>query len=222
MSRYDSLLASPGFSREKLALLANKRVLLIGVGGVGQHVSTYLITNGVKDLTIVDFDKVEMSNLNRQILLSEEDVGKYKVNVVKSALSNKNSETNITSINMKVDENNIFDIIDGYDVVIDAVDNWKSKLAISKSVRSKNILSLHIGVSGYRGQFAILKNKSLLDVVDESILSSPKEGVMGPMVGFLASIATLHLIRYLIGENIDSDVLYFYDDKTSNIGKINL
>ena len=88
-SRYDRLLELSTFSEEKLEVLGTKRVLIIGAGGVGQHISTYLVTNGIKCLTIVDFDTVELSNLNCQILLSEHDVGKYKVDVVKKDIREK-------------------------------------------------------------------------------------------------------------------------------------
>lgn len=82
MSRYSRLLELKDIDLEQLLSLAQKRVLIIGVGGVGQHVATYLATNGVTNLTIVDYDKVELSNLNRQILLNELDLGKLKVDVV--------------------------------------------------------------------------------------------------------------------------------------------
>ena len=86
MSRYDRLLELSTCSEEKLRLLHDKKVLLFGVGGVGQHIATYLATNGVIYMVIIDYDKVELSNLNRQILLTEKDIGKSKVDVVENAL----------------------------------------------------------------------------------------------------------------------------------------
>ena len=131
MDRYSRLLSLKDFSKEKLDLLKSKKVLIIGVGGVGQHVATYLITNGIININIVDFDNVEISNLNRQILLTEEDINKPKVDVVKAALIKKNSEANIKTINLKIDENNIKDIKLDFDVIIDAVDNWPTRLVIA-------------------------------------------------------------------------------------------
>ena len=163
-SRYDRLLELSTFSKEKLEVLGTKKVLIIGGGGVGQHISTYLVTNGIKYLTIIDFDTVELSNLNRQILLSEQDVGKYKVDVVKKALENRNSECVITAINEKIDENNIFSVTKNFDIIIDAVDNWKTKLLISKAAKNQSVPFLHIGVDGESGQFCIFKEKSLSDM----------------------------------------------------------
>ena len=222
MDRYSRLLSLKDFSKEKLDLLKSKKVLIIGVGGVGQHVATYLITNGIININIVDFDNVEISNLNRQILLTEEDINKPKVDVVKAALLKKNKDVKINTINLKIDENNIKDISLNYDVVIDAVDNWPTRLVIAKYYKGRNIPILHIGVDGYKGQYCLFKNKSLLDIVDDDIISSPKDGVMGPMVGSVSALASTYLIEYLVGDINEVDTLYYLDFKTNNFGKIKI
>ena len=222
MDRYSRLLSLKDFSEEKLDVLKSKKVLIIGVGGVGQHVATYLITNGIIDMTIVDFDKVEISNLNRQILLTEDDISKAKVDVVKAALLKKNSEAKISTINLKIDENNIFDIKLDYDAIIDAVDNWQTRLVIAKYYKGKNIPILHVGVDGYKGQYCLFKNKSLLDIVNDDIVSSPKDGVMGPMVGSVSALATTYLVEYLVGDTNEVDTLYYLDFKTNNFGKMKI
>ena len=211
MSRYSRLLELKDIDSEQLLSLAQKRVLIIGVGGVGQHVSTYLVTNGVTNLTIVDYDKVELSNLNRQILLTELDLGKLKVDVVKNALLSRNSDAHINSINLKVDESNIDELVKDYDLVIDAVDNWKSKLVIAKACKDNKVPFLHIGVDGYKGQYCLFKNKCLLDIVDSDIISAPKDGVMGPMVGAISSLASMLAIKYLLGECSGLDKIYYFD-----------
>ena len=222
MDRYSRLLSLKDFSKEKLDLLKSKKILIIGVGGVGQHVATYLITNGIIDMTIVDFDKVEMSNLNRQILLTEDDIDKAKIDVVKAALIKKNSEAKIKTINLKIDENNIKDIKLDFDVIIDAVDNWPTRLVIAKHFKNKNIPILHIGVDGYKGQYCLFKNKSLLDIVNDDIVTSPRDGVMGPMVGTISSLASTYLIKYLVNDIDDVDVLYYFDFESSHFGKVKI
>lgn len=211
MSRYSRLLELKDIDLEQLLSLAQKRVLIIGVGGVGQHVATYLATNGVTNLTIVDYDKVELSNLNRQILLTELDLGKLKVDVVKSALLSRNSEAYIKSINLKVNETNIDELVKGYDLVIDAVDNWKSKLIIAKACKDNKVPFLHIGVDGYKGQYCLFINKSLLDIAKPDIISSPKDGVLGPMVGAISSLASILAVRYLMDFEIEKDALFYLD-----------
>ena len=211
IERYSRLLELDNISKDNLVLASQKRVLIIGVGGVGQHVSTYLVTNGVTNLTIVDFDKVEISNLNRQILLTETDLGKAKVDVVKSALLARNHEAHIESINLKIDDSNIDKLIKDYDLVVDAVDNWKTKLVIAEACHKQNVPFMHIGVDGYKGQYCLFKNKSLLDIANQDILSSPKDGVLGPMVGLISSGAALLGLHYLLGLSCESDTLFYFD-----------
>ena len=219
MERYSRLLELSNISKDKLDKLALKKVLVIGVGGVGQHVSTYFVTNGVKKLSIVDYDKVELSNLNRQILLSESDVGLSKVEAVKRELLKRNSELDIMTFNHKVDESNIDTLIKGYDLVVDAVDNWKSKLVIASSCNKFKIPYLHSGVDGYKGQYCLFKSKSLLDVVDSSVINSPKDGVLGPMVGLISSLASILAIKYLLEEKVELDTLFYFDYLSSRFIK---
>ena len=223
MSRFDRLLRLSTFSEEKLNILKSKKVLLFGVGGVGQHIATYLVTNGVINLVIVDYDKVELSNLNRQVLLTENDVGKLKVRVVKSALLDRNSEAHIRTDESKVDANNIsyFHPKD-CDVIIDAVDNWETKLLIAKFAKECETPLLHVGVDGTGGQFCLFKDKSLLDIVDDSVKSEKRDGVMGPMVGVLSSLATLHLLRYLSGEDVEVDTLFSFNQNGNTITEVKL
>ena len=211
MERYSRLLELDNISEEKLISLNKKRVLIVGAGGVGQHVSTYLVTNGVTNISIIDFDKVELSNLNRQILLTESDVGNLKVEVVKRALLSRNSEAKIKAINIKVTKDNIDELVQGYDLVIDAVDNWETRLVISKACKTYKIPFLHMGVDGFKGQCCLFINKSLDDIVNQDITSYSRDGVLGPMVGMIASFGSLTAIMYLLGEQVEPDTLYYFE-----------
>ena len=223
MSRYQRILDLSSFDKEKLEFLHKSKVIVIGAGGVGQHVLTYLVTNGILDITLVDFDVVEISNLNRQFLLTEKDIGLPKSEVVKTALELRNSEAKIKAKNLKVEESNVDDLIKGFDVVVDAVDNWETKLIIAEAVKkNKNQLLLHIGVDGNSGQFCLFKDKSLLDIVNNSILESPKDGVLGPMVGVVSSMATLLLVNSLVGLFNETDTLFSFDSATNNITRIKI
>ena len=222
MGRYSRVLELSTFSDEKLAILKSKKVLIIGAGGVGQTVATYLVTNGVEDLTICDFDNAEISNLNRQILLTEKHIGEPKVEIVKKQLQKRNGDAKIKSLYTKINKFNINDTILGFDLVVDAVDNWATKLIISEACKNANILLLHIGVDGECGQFCLFKNKSLSDVVDQGVLEEPRDGVLGPMVGAVSSLATLHLIRFIVGDHNFIDTLYFFKAKTNEIIKVDL
>ena len=219
-NRYDRLLELSSFSQNDLKTLQSKRILIIGAGGVGQHVATYLVTNGIEHLTIMDFDKVEESNLNRQILLAEKDIGRFKVDVVKEVLNAKNGDAKIEVINEKLDLSKVGHIEPlKYDVVIDALDNWEGKFIISDECHKKHIPHLHIGVDGMSGQFCMFKTKSLRDILPSEVVKEKRDGVMGPMVGVLSSLAAVFLIQFLIGKE-DGDALYCYDNKTHQINKV--
>jgi len=221
-SRYDRLLSLSSFSEEDLKTLQSKKVLIIGVGGVGQHIATYLVTNGVENLTIVDFDDVEISNLNRQILLSEQDIGKPKVDVVKKALNDKNRNANIHAFNLKVDKTNADGIItNSYDVVVDALDNWKGKLLLSDICKEKHLSLLHVGVDGMNGQFCIFESHSLRDIVSPDIVKEERDGVMGPIVGAVSATAATYLLEYLTNKK-DSDILFGLDFAQNKINSIKL
>lgn len=222
MSRYSRLLSLSSFSENDLKTLQSKKVLIIGVGGVGQHISTYLVTNGIENITIVDFDKVEISNLNRQILLSEEDIGKSKIDVVKRALNAKNRDAKIKSLNVKLDKSNVGDIITTqYDVVVDALDNWEGKFLISDECHKKQLPFLHVGVDGMSGQYCVFKEKSLRDILPSEVTKEVRDGVMGSVVGTLSSMACTYLIRFLIGK-AKTDELISYNDESKEITKIAL
>ena len=106
---------------------------------------------------------------------------------------------------------------DDIDVVVDAVDNWESKLVLGQACAKRDVPFLHIGVDGNRGQYCLFEKKSIFDVFDSSIKDEPRDGVMGPMVGLIASMATLHLLNYLV-KHESSDVLYYFDYKTKRFG----
>ena len=220
--RYDRLLSLSSFSKEDLSTLQSKNILIVGTGGVGQHVSTYLLINGVEHLTILDFDKVELSNLNRQILLSEEDVDKYKVEVVKEALNKKNRDAQIKSINVKLDNSNASEIITNeYDLVVDALDNWEGKFLISDECHKKHIPFLHVGVDGMNGQYCVFKDKSLRDILPSEVTKEVRDGVMGPVVGAISAMASTYLIEYLLGRQ-PSDQLTSFDFNEQKVNKIKL
>ena len=219
-NRYNRLLELSSFTPSDLETLHSKKVLIIGVGGVGQHVATYLVTNGVENLTLLDFDKVEMSNLNRQILLSEKDIGKYKVEVVKEALNAKNSDSHIEVINTKLDLSNVGDIITSkYDVVVDALDNWEGKFIISDECYKKHIPHLHVGVDGMAGQYCLFKDKCLRGILPIEVLKEKRDGVLGSVVGSISALATTHLIQYLIGKE-KPDQLFSLDFSNNSFKKV--
>ena len=125
--------------KDKLDLIKTKKILLIGVGGVGGACAVSLVRSGIHNLTIVDFDNVEKSNLNRQAVAKNSTLGKKKVEVLKDLLLDINPLVNIKCLDIFLDENNIDEVIKDYDYLIDACDSVKTKEAIIKKCSNEEI-----------------------------------------------------------------------------------
>lgn len=168
------------------------KALIVGVGGLGGYIASSLARIGVNSITIVDFDKFDDSNLNRQIFATLKTIDKNKVEIVKQELLNINPDLNITAVNSKLDE--LFDqtYFKDIDIVFDAVDNIKSKVLIEKFCSKFNIPLIHGAIAGWYGQFGIIMPGSniLSEIYKdkqkgiESVLMSPTftPGIVGNMM----------------------------------------
>ena len=111
--------------------ISNKNVCIVGVGGVGGYVAHMLARAGVGKITIIDFDKVSSSNINRQLVASVDTIGKSKVEVLKKQLENINTEIIVKAIDQKLTKENILSLIcEKYDIVVDAIDSVEDKVAL--------------------------------------------------------------------------------------------
>ena len=119
------ILKKIGFSGQKK--INNAKVLVIGMGGLGCPLLTYLASSGVCNIGIVDYDKVELSNLNRQILFNTSDVGKFKVNQAKSKIKKIYKKVKIKTFNTKISKKNIDSILKNFDIICDGTDNFNTR-----------------------------------------------------------------------------------------------
>lgn len=124
----------------KLEIFKKANIVLIGLGGVGGSAFETLIRSGFENITIIDYDKIELSNLNRQLLSNLDNINKYKIDVAKEKGSSINNRINITGYNNKLDSNNINDLINtNTDYIIDACDDVLAKIEIIKYALKHNI-----------------------------------------------------------------------------------
>ena len=107
------------------------KVLIFGVGGLGCPLSIYLANLGIGNIGIVDDDKVELSNLNRQIIFSQKDIGKYKVDVAKQKIKEINKRIKVKSYKIRVNVKNIGKIIKNFDIICDGTDNFETRYLIN-------------------------------------------------------------------------------------------
>ncbi len=126
--------------KEKVENLKNKNVLLIGCGGVGGYCGEALVRSGIYNITIVDNDKVDITNLNRQIIALHSTIGNYKVDVLKERMMDINPDANVTALNVFINKENIKNIVTNkFDYVIDAIDSMTSKIDLIEYCFKNNI-----------------------------------------------------------------------------------
>ncbi len=125
--------------KEKLERIQKARIMVIGLGGVGGTALSALYRSGFRHFTLVDNDKVDPSNLNRQIMYTNSDIGKLKTDVCKTKITEFCGEIDVKTVNLYVDEVNALDLIKDVDFVVDAIDFVPGKIGIMKACLEKNI-----------------------------------------------------------------------------------
>lgn len=134
---FDRLISLIG--EENLKKIQEKKVLLIGVGGVGTYALESLVRNGFINITIIDFDTIDITNLNRQLITNKDNIGKYKVDEAKKRCESINPNVKITPIKIKLNKDNIMDILNNnYDYIIDACDTVEVKFALIENKTNFN------------------------------------------------------------------------------------
>lgn len=154
MGRYDRSIGT--ITIEEQALLASKSVCVVGCGGLGGGVIENLTRMGVGELTVVDGDVFDESNLNRQVLSNEGNLGRSKALEAAEQMTHINSEITIIAIEDLLNEDNAADIINGCDVVVDALDNVTARLTLEDACEKEKIPLVHGAISGWNGQVGVV------------------------------------------------------------------
>jgi molybdopterin/thiamine biosynthesis adenylyltransferase len=201
LTRYKRQLIIPDFGEEGQRKLKDSRLVIVGMGGLGCASATYLTAAGVGHITIVDFDTVELSDLNRQVLYWEEDVGKKKVTVAKRKLSKLNPKVKITPIFNKITEENVLSLIKGAQVVVDGLDNSATRLIVNSACVKQKTAYIYGGVSRLRGMVTTIipgKTPCLACLSPEGVGGL---GVLGIAPAIIANLQSLEAIKLLIGHS---------------------
>jgi adenylyltransferase/sulfurtransferase len=212
--RYGRQLIMPDIGKGGQEKLAAARVLVVGAGGLGSPVLYYLAAAGVGHIHIVDSDNAESSNLNRQFLHFESDIGRAKSLSAKEKLAQFNSGIEISESSQRIDDENSRECIQGYDIVISCVDNLKTRILLNKSCVQCGIPLVDGGVQGFEGY--------VLTVIPGStpcrncIFPGERErenrgpiGILGATAGTAGSIMAAQAIKYLAGIREDFKLLIF-------------
>lgn len=214
MARYERQIAYPGFGEVGQEKLRASHVLVVGVGGLGSAASMYLAYVGIGHITIVDNDSVELSNLNRQILHWESDIGREKPISAADKLRSINSSVKITPVCKKITEASVDKIIDGADVVIDGLDNYDTRLLVNAACVRKRIPFIHAGVNGLVGQITTIipgETSCLACVYPEPPDTEEAIPVFGATPALVAAMQVMEAIKLIagFGETLKGRMLYF-------------
>src|SRR5512139_1284815 len=150
--RYDRQIMIQGIGEQGQERLKKSHVLVAGAGGLGSPIAFYLTAAGVGRVRLVDHDQVTLSNLNRQILHGEEDIGRRKIDSAATKLRHLNSQVNIEAIAETITEENVSQLVQGCDVIVDAMDNLPTRYVLNRCAVEKKLPFFHGAVNGFEGR----------------------------------------------------------------------
>lgn len=217
---YSRQIMLPHFGIEGQQQLHDAHVVIIGIGGLGSPAALYLAASGVGTLTIVDFDTVDNSNLQRQIIHHTDNIGTSKVTSAKETLLAINPETTIHCIDKKLAQDELESLISDVSCVIDATDNFNTRFLINNACISQKTALISAAAIQYEGQisvfdlrredsacYACLYNENGA----EENTNCSDNGILAPVVGILGSMQALETIKLIcnIGETLQHRLLIF-------------
>ncbi len=181
--------------------LKKAKVFIAGAGGLGSPISIYLAAAGVGKIVIADKDVVELSNLNRQILHWEKDVGAKKTLSAQDKLRGMNSEIVVEGISETIDEKNASHLVGDADLIIDAMDNFSTRYLLNKTALEKKIPFIHGAIYGFQGQATtVLPGKTAcLRCIFCQAPPPSTFPVIGTTPGFIGLIQAAEAIKYITG-----------------------
>lgn len=229
--RYSRQIMLPEIDAAGQQKLLDSHVLIIGMGGLGSPVAMYLASAGIGQLTIVDDDTVELSNLQRQISHSQSDIGKNKADSAKETLLSLNPEIDVNANSNRLNDDELMREIKKADVVVDATDNFTTRFAINQAcVKTKTPLVSGAAIR-MEAQVSVFNAKQadspcyrcLYKEGEELDESCTETGVLAPLVGIIGSIQALETIKILLhlGETLTGKLLLL-DAKTMEWRSIKL
>ena len=205
--RYSKQIMLPQIDIEGQLKINDSKMLIIGMGGLGSPTALYLAASGVGHIVIADFDQVELSNLQRQIIHSTSDIGDDKVNSAKAKLLELNPNITVTVANEIMHSDNLASLIKDVDIVLDGTDNFESRFEINKSCVECHKPLISAAVIRFEGQISVFKGyevdqpcyQCLYSEEDNGHESCVENGVLAPVAGLVGTIQALQAIKVLLG-----------------------
>ncbi len=216
--RYSRQIILPEIGLEGQEMLRKAKVLVIGAGGLGCPVLQYLTVAGIGKISIVEFDAVDETNLQRQVLYGTTDVGKLKSIIAKERLEHLNSNVDFEIINLRFDAANALKIAEGFDVIVDATDNLETRYVISDSCVIMNKPMVHGSIYKYEGMVSVFNYQggptyrcfNPSGLTDTFKNPAPSQvGLLGVLPGITGTLMANEVIKIIIsaGEILSGKIL---------------
>jgi adenylyltransferase/sulfurtransferase len=207
-ARYSRHLIMPEVGLEGQGKLKSASVLIIGAGGLGTPSSTYLAAAGVGRIGIVDFDVIEKSNLHRQVLYSEKDIGKSKADVARERLLEINPNVSVEVHKVRLDSSNALDILGSYDVIMDGTDNFPTRYLVNDACVLLGKPNVYASIFRFEGQASVFYAREgpcyrclYPEPPPPGLVPSCAEGgVLGVLPGIMGSIQAVEAIDLILGK----------------------
>ncbi len=195
--------------------LKNSTVLVVGAGGLGSPVLQYLNAAGVGEIKVVDFDKVNLPNLQRQVIFNDADLGLSKVESVKANLLKQNPNTEISIHDFPLNEANAVSLVKNCDVVVDGTDSFKVRKIVNRTCMQNNIPLVFGAISQWEGQVSVFRGKPCYECIfpaeptGEMAQTCSEFGVVGSLPGIIGTIMATEAIKLItkVGETLENRLL---------------
>jgi molybdopterin/thiamine biosynthesis adenylyltransferase len=229
--RFSRQLSLPQIGSAGQARLASCTVLVVGLGGLGSTASLYAANSGIGHLVINDFDRIDVTNLPRQILFSPADVGELKTAVTARALKLRNPNLDVTELPQRLAESELGEVVDHCDAVLDCSDNFATRSQINKVCVASGTPLISGAAIRLEGQLAVFRSDKetgpcyncLYSEEDENLEDCAGQGILAPVAGTIGCMIATETLKVLLG--LDSDLdgkLWIYDGLTGATRTLNI
>jgi adenylyltransferase/sulfurtransferase len=205
--RYSRQIMLPGLDIEGQQRLLQSRALIVGLGGLGSPAALYLASAGVGRLLLADFDRVDLTNLQRQILHGTANVGELKTESAAARLRAINPDVELIPVEAALDDDNLADLVSQVDVVVEGSDNFLTRFAVNRACVANRVPLVSGAVIRMEGQLAVFRPdldeepcyRCVFPEAGEAEETCSETGVLGPLPGVIGSLQAVETLKLLTG-----------------------
>ena len=208
VERYSRHIILPEVGGEGQSKLLESKVLLVGAGGLGSPAAYYLAAAGIGNMGIIDFDTVDLSNLQRQIIHNTERIGMLKTESAKKTIAALNPDVNVTVFNEKLSSENIMRLFKGYDYILDGTDNFATRYLINDACVLTGKTNIHGSIFRFEGQVTVFKPNDgpcyrclYPEPPPPGLMPNCQEGgVLGVLAGIIGNLQVVETLKLILGQ----------------------